>query len=245
MSFQVVANHTSWKDVVIFSVRDNLFKRKYNPKSVNEGKYFFYGDKLILEWNKWGNDVLLQKSGTVYNSESMIINFETNIDQLIRHPPATDAAAAPVVVPEPVVEVVVVPEPVVETVPEPVVEVVVVPEQVVEAVPEPAVEAVAVPEPAVETVPEPAVETVVVPEPSVETVVVPEPAVETVVPEPVVETVVPEPVVETVYDPVPMADIETGNEPQAMEYFNSTFQLLDTNDQTPVNKNKKNKNKKH
>ena len=150
MSFQVAAIHPQWRDSVIFETATNTFRRNVNPKRVNEGVYTYYGHKLVLKWNNWGEDTMIKSADGVFRSDNFSMKFGDNERKLVQvHVPVPVKDEVPV--PEEVKEEVPVPVPVPQEVPVPV------PQEVKEEVPVPVheevKEEVSLPMPAFEPMP--------------------------------------------------------------------------------------------
>ena len=144
MSFQVSAIHAQWRDSVIFETANNTFRRNVNPKRTNEGVYFYYGHKLVLKWNNWGEVTMIKSADGVFRYDNFSMKFGDNERKLVQvYVPVKEPVAVPVA--EPVAEPVDEPikEPVAEPVDEPVAEPV--DDPVAEPVAEPVKEPVAVP----------------------------------------------------------------------------------------------------
>jgi len=168
MSFQVSAIHAQWRDSVIFETANNTFRRNVNPKRTNEGVYFYYGHKLVLKWNNWGEVTMIKSADGVFRYDNFSMKFGDNERKLVQvYVPVKEPVAEPIKEPidEPVAEPIKEPidEPVDEPIKEPVAEPV--DEPIKEPVAEPVDEPVAEPvdDPVAEPVAEPVKEPVAVP----------------------------------------------------------------------------------
>lgn len=100
MSFQVSAIHAQWRDSVIFETANNTFRRNVNPKRTNEGVYFYYGHKLVLKWNNWGEVTMIKSADGVFRYDNFSMKFGDNERKLVQvYVPVKEPVAVPVAVP--------------------------------------------------------------------------------------------------------------------------------------------------